>query len=83
MTFLHLGGEPELDLFVGGDHRELSDYFTEPYRPDVRISEGAVDTGYSRDGQQLWLSKDKKRAYVGSREHAELWPRTTKPLGCA
>jgi hypothetical protein len=31
----------------------------------------------------LWLSTDRQRAFVGSEQGVEVWPRTVDPLGCA
>ena len=42
----------------------------------------AVDTGYQRDGDHLWLSPDEQRAFVGSRADVEIWPRSIQRLGC-
>jgi hypothetical protein len=61
----------------------LTEYVDEPFRADVPFPADATDTGYSRDGRKLWLAKDRRRAYVGTSEHAELWPVTAKPLDCA
>jgi hypothetical protein len=79
MTFLHLG---EAD-YVRDPLPDLSGFFAEEYDAHAELPADAVDTGYSRDGRHLWLSKDRKRAYVGTREDVELWPRTVEPLGCA
>jgi hypothetical protein len=40
-------------------------------------------TGFSRDGNRLWVSSDGQRAYVGTAHDVEVWPRTIQPLGCA
>ncbi|MEI5672004.1 MULTISPECIES: hypothetical protein [unclassified Nocardioides] len=61
---------------------ELSDFFAEEYAEGVRVPRDAVDTGFEREGEQLWLAADRSRAYVGTRDDAELWPATVEPLGC-
>ncbi len=76
------GDAAELQVYVA--HGEaFPDFFAEPYRADVDLPSDAVDTGFSREGDHLWLSPDQKRAYVGTAERVDLWPRTIQPLGCA
>lgn len=55
----------------------VGDYFAEPYRAAVELASDAVDTGHRRQGEQLWLSPDRMRAYVGAAgpPTVELWPR--------
>lgn len=83
MTFLHLGPGRRTPTYVRKLHAELSSHAPEPFQADVPVPGDAVDTGYHLDDQHLWLSPDKQRAYVGTRDSAELWPRITDPLGCA
>ncbi len=78
MTFLFLGQS----TYVRDPLPDLADYFAEPYRPHAPLPPGAVDTGYERDGEQLWLSADGDRAFVGTTDQVEVWPRTARPLGC-
>ncbi len=85
MTFLTLD-ENEEQAYVRRARTEyVGDYFAEPYRDGAELPGNAVDTGYRRDGRQLWLSPDHERAYVGEpgANSVELWPRTTQPLWCA
>lgn len=86
MTFLVLGhelGQLSIQVYVANPDPELSEYFAEPYDPDLALPADAVDTGYELEGRHLWLSPDRRRAYVGSPERVELWPRTVKLLTCA
>lgn len=85
-TFLELGrGSEQPDgrqVYVA--HGEaFPDHFAEAYRAGVPLPPDAVDTGWSHDGDHLWLSPDQKRAYVGTRDRVDLWPRTVQELGCA
>jgi hypothetical protein len=61
---------------------ELADYFAEPYRAHATLPDDAIDTGYQRDGQRLWLAADETRVYVGTPDDVEVWPREVKELGC-
>lgn len=86
LTFLHLddsGEEAPEFAYVAGARPDLDDYFDEPYQQGLALPDDAVDTGYHLGDDQLWLSPDGRRAYVGSRSQVDLWPRTNKPLYCA
>ncbi len=78
MTFLSLGRS----TYVRDPQPDLADFFAEPYRPHATLPPGAVDTGFERDGEHLWLAPDDGRAFVGTTDEVEVWPRTTRPLGC-
>lgn len=85
MTFLTLDEDEEHQYVRRAQTEYVGDFFAERYRTAVPLPRDAVDSGYRRDGRQLWLSADRKRAYVGRPGAAtvELWPRTTQMLGCA
>ena len=78
MTFLYLGKA----VYVRDPQPDLADYFAEPYRQHAELPAGAIDTGFERDGDHLWLSADEQRAFVGTADDVEVWPRTTQSLGC-
>ena len=78
-TFLQLGDA----LFLGRPTPDLAErHLDEPWRPRVEVPDGAVDTGYERAGRRLWLSPDRQRAFVGTQDDAELWPRARPEPGC-
>lgn len=79
MTFLHLNDA----VYVRKPLASLDDFFAEPYQEHAELPADAVDTGYERDGEHLWLSPDEQRAYVGTESDVETWPRTVRRLGCA
>lgn len=78
MTELVLGSR----TYLGNPPADLRAYVAERPRYHLRLPEGAVDTGYSLDGDHLWVSADRARAYVGTRDDVELWPRMAKELVC-
>jgi len=86
MTFLELATG---DLESGQTYVEhpdpayYPDYFTVAYAASADLPATALDTGYERDGQHLWVARDQSRAYVGTRGSVSVWPRTVQPLGCA
>jgi hypothetical protein len=78
MTFLYLAGAQ----YVRDPEPDLADFVAEPYQPHAILPPNAIDTGFERNGDHLWLSPDKQRALVGSQHDVELWPRTIQRLGC-
>jgi hypothetical protein len=61
---------------------EVERYLSGPYRVDVTLPADADATGYRRDGRSLWLSSDRRRAFVGTPASVEVWPRAAEVLGC-
>ena len=85
MTFLYLNEDgPDQAFYVRRPDSEpyLREHFAEPFDSTLPLPADAVDTGYECAGEHLWLSPDEQRAYVGTSEQVELWPRTIKPLRC-
>lgn len=80
MTFLTR--DEEQSSYVRDPLPELHDYFAEPYEPHTELPTDAIDTGFSRAGEHLWLSSDRQQAFVGTADDVEAWPRETKGLGC-
>lgn len=81
MTFLDLRGR----TYVRGLQPELREYATGPFRPHTELPADAVDTGFRREGDRLWLAADRKSVYVGTAgsdgtTDVEQWPRAQ--LGC-
>ena len=77
MTFLQLRGT----TYVGNLQPELEEFAVGPYRPHVELPGDAVDTGFRRHGDRLWLAADRTRAYVGADpNNVEEWP--SAQLGC-
>ena len=75
LTFLYLGKA----VFVRNPQREVA----EPYDKHVELPASVVDTGFERADDHLWLSPEKERAFVGTRDDVEIWPRAIRHLGCA
>ncbi len=86
MTFLSLGPWGRTPTFVRDPDPEpyLRDYLSEPYQPHTALPADAVDSGFRRGDDRLWLAPDRARAYVGAaRDDVEMWPRIVKRLTCA
>jgi hypothetical protein len=72
-------------LYLRHPTADLADDAAEPWQAHAALPAGAVDTGFERDGERLWLSADRRRAFVGSPDapgDVELWPRATDRPGC-
>jgi len=80
MTFLYLDRDEA--AFVRAPQPDLEEFFAEPYVEHAELPADAQDTGSTRDGNRLWVSSDRQRAYVGTADDVEVWPRTIRPLGC-
>lgn len=50
---------------------------------DADLPTDATDTGYRRDGREIWLSNDSTVAYVTKDDDIEAWPMATNLPGCA
>ncbi|MBA3310665.1 MAG: hypothetical protein H0U28_11555 [Nocardioidaceae bacterium] len=58
-------------------------WFDTTFDADVRLPDDAIDTGYSLDGQRLWVSPDQSTVYVVTGQRVEPWRAPTKFVGCA
>jgi hypothetical protein len=92
VTFLELQAgsgltEPALSgrvTFLRDPDGTLADYVVSPYAAPVARPDDAVDTGWERDGQEVWLDREGWAAYVRiDGEAYERWPRTSGPIACA
>ncbi len=54
-----------------------------PFDDNADIPDDAINTGYHRDGRQLWVSTDASIAYLVVGDRVEVWPTATTPIGCA
>ncbi|WP_127481323.1 hypothetical protein [Nocardioides pantholopis] len=85
LTLVSLGRYPEGPTFIRGPVREpaLRDLVAEPYLTRTTLPADAVDSGFHRGRDRLWLAADRSRAYLGAGPDAvELLPRLVEPLGC-
>jgi hypothetical protein len=88
-TLLLVGPEETADWYVrstGANAGDFSDYLRTTFADDAELPQGATDTGWRRDGRQLWLGPEKEAAYlvsVDDAEDVERWPAATEALGCA
>ncbi len=85
ITFLRLGPEDNMKPYVRDTAGELDDYLRTSYDADASLPDGAADTGFHRDGQQLWLGAGRDAAYLVSlhdSDDVERWPAAKRPILC-
>lgn len=58
--------------------------FVVRYDDDAELPADAANTGYHRDGSQLWVSRDGDVAYLVGEDRTEAWPTpaTPEPVWC-
>lgn len=86
ITFLHIGPEGDHDEYVRDAGGELSELLTSTYKSGVRLPDDATDSGYQRNGQELWLVPNQQAAYLvrsDSPKDVERWPASKETIGCA
>ncbi|MEV0222835.1 hypothetical protein [Streptomyces sp. NPDC050704] len=80
--FLELGHGAGRALYARDPEGVLSGLLTAPYDGAATLPEGARDTGYRLDDWALWLTPDKKKAYIRTPDGVEAWPAVKKGMGC-
>lgn len=86
ITFLLVGAERRADMYVRDPTGELQELLRTTFAADVTLPEGATDTGWRRDGRQLWIGPGEEAAYLVSVDDAqdvERWPAATQRIACA
>jgi hypothetical protein len=86
ITFLHVGPEETGDQYVrdAGATGDFSGFLRTTFSAEATLPEAATDTGFRRDGRQLWITPD--AAYLVSlddTQDVERWPAAKEPIGCA
>ena len=54
----------------------------QPYERTTTLPATATDSGYRKDGRELWLSADRDVAYLVGPDGAEAWPSTVEKTWC-
>ena len=86
ITFLVLGPDDDALPYLRDTHGELEDLLRTTYDDSAVLPRGATDTGYRRNGRELWLVPSREAAYLVSAEDSadvERWPAASEPFGCA
>jgi hypothetical protein len=86
ITFLLVGPERTADWYVRDTGGELRALLRTTYGTVEAIPEGAADTGFRRDGRELWIGPGREAAYLvstGDAHDIERWPAAKEPIRCA
>jgi hypothetical protein len=91
ITFLTLGEDPNsrqpaAEQYVRDTAGKLTDHLRATFDAHASLPADTEDTGYQRDGRQLWLAPDRDAAYLvrlGRLDEVERWPAATELIGCA
>jgi len=91
LTWLYLGQasdmDQDLDIYLSGDtDGTFADSLSTAPDDSAALPDDATDTGWQRDGRELWLGDDPRAAYLVSVDDptdVQLWPLVTEQVGCA
>lgn len=91
VTFVRIGYATDIDekydeYLSADDDGQLADDLTTAPGDTSALPADATDTGWRRDGRELWLGATPKAAYlvsVDDPDDVELWPAAKEPIGCA
>jgi hypothetical protein len=56
--------------------------FVARFDGDAELPTDATNTGYHRNGRELWVSADGAITYIVGANRVKAWPTTTEPVGC-
>jgi hypothetical protein len=83
--FLQTGRYPRELTYVRDTDNRLTRYLRAAYDGDTSLPSAAVDSGYHRDGRELWFGPDKIAVYLVSltdKTDVERWPAVKPGVGC-
>lgn len=84
IVFLTVGDRGTGRQYLRDTEGELAGYLRTTFADDVRVPPDAEDTGWRRDGWELWIAADAAfLVAVGDDRDVERWPGTTEPVACA
>ena len=85
VDYLQTGRYPREEFYVHDADGQLTRYLTLPYDDSSTLPEDAIDTGFHRDGRELWFPPDRAAAYLVSQSDAndvQRWPGFKHTFGC-
>jgi hypothetical protein len=83
ITFLSLGEGRSARQFLGGDAGDLADLLATTHAVGVELPRDATDTGFRRDGRELWVASDAAYLREPGSPTGERWPEARREIACA
>ena len=86
ITFVQLGPGPDDPEYVRDPAGKLAEQLTGPFDDSGELPPSALDTGFRRDGRELWLAADRSAAYlvdIADPRDVEVWPASRSQISCA
>jgi hypothetical protein len=86
IKFIHIGPGDAPDQYLRDTTGELAEFLQTTYDAQAVLPADATDSGFRRDGRQLWLASNPDAAYLVSLDDAddiERWPAAKEPIRCA
>ena len=85
-SFLTVRDDASPAGYVRDDDGEFADLTRTSWSDTATLPPDAEDTGYRREGRELWLVPDGEAAYLVDADDpsdVERWPAFEEPIGCA
>jgi hypothetical protein len=90
-TWLRIGqdadNDRDFDTYLSDDEDGMfADQLSTEPDASAALPKDATDTGWQRDGRELWLGENPRAAYLVSVDDGsdvQLWPLVTEQIGCA
>jgi hypothetical protein len=85
ITFIHMGPAENPDQYLRDTTDELAEFLQTTYDSQAVLRADATDSGFRRDGRQLWLASNPDAAYLVSLDDPddiERWPAAKEPIWC-
>jgi hypothetical protein len=84
MTFLFIGKNGRDGEFYGTPPGDLQNLLTMSYEDHVALPADAGDSGFHRDGRELWVARDGRAAYLVAEDgDVQQWPGPSgEPIRC-
>lgn len=83
ITFLSLGEGRSARQFLGGEAGDLAYLLRTTYDASVEVPRDARDTGFRRDGRELWVTSDAAYVREPGSPTGERWPEARREIACA
>ena len=82
-NFLQVGKDPHTTVYVRDPDAQLTRYLRMPYDGSAALPADARDSGYHRNGRELWFGSHGDAVYlVAAKSDVQRWPAVSSGVGC-